>query len=276
MYAHHVIDDILLDEWKNYRTPEVKKYIRDLAGAIGTAQKFHLDCLGTLKETSVPLIGQSIFPEGTHLPYLVSYFDYTFPKDWGTSISETQFPRGAILAVDYETHIFMQVFLYVAPYGNKGRWVAYPIYTMLYKNGTSATGVVSEHMVKTDTDIDNMEKDCQVDLNILGMALRLLSCKNITTEQTQPSEKLNRVRKKRGRSELFTYHTIVIKPVGRYQEGIPKYLWSNRIHLCRGHFKEYTEERKLLGKHTGRYWWQPQARGRNKDGIVMKDYLVKP
>jgi len=51
-------------------------------------------------------------------------------------------------------------------------------------------------------------------------------------------------------------------------------LTHNRVHMCRGHFKEYTEDHRLFGKYTGLYWWQPYVRGQ-KEGIVIKDYEVK-
>jgi hypothetical protein len=52
------------------------------------------------------------------------------------------------------------------------------------------------------------------------------------------------------------------------------HLWHNRIHFQLGHFKTYTAEKPLFGHITGRFWWQPHVRGKNKDGIVMKDYVV--
>jgi len=48
-----------------------------------------------------------------------------------------------------------------------------------------------------------------------------------------------------------------------------------RVHLCRGHFKQYTADHPLLGRHVGLYVWQPHVRGKNKDGVVMKDYNVQ-
>lgn len=107
---------------------------------------------------------------------------------------------------------------------------------------------------------------------LLEMALKLLHCKNITTETTDPPEKVNKKRRKKGKQELFTYHTLVLKPVGKTQQSIPKHLWENRIHLQRGHFKTYTKDNPLFGKITGRFWWQPHVRGQNKSGIVLKDY----
>ncbi len=51
--------------------------------------------------------------------------------------------------------------------------------------------------------------------------------------------------------------------------------YTNRIHLCRGHFKRYTKDKPLFGKYVGLWWWQPSVRGRNKEGIIYKDYELK-
>jgi len=105
--------------------------------------------------------------------------------------------------------------------------------------------------------------------------LNILDCRNIETIDNPPPEKLNKKRIKSGKQPIFTYKTLAIKPTGKQQQSIPKHLWENRIHLCRGHFKTYTEDAPLFGRYTGRYWWQPSVRGRNKEGVVMKDYKVE-
>ena len=106
---------------------------------------------------------------------------------------------------------------------------------------------------------------------------KLLACKNIGAADNEPPAKLNKARAKKGKQPLFTYKILVIKPTSKRQQSLEAQgLWENRIHLCRGHFKEYTGDKPLFGKYTGRYWWQPAVRGRNRDGVVMKDYEVKP
>lgn len=112
-------------------------------------------------------------------------------------------------------------------------------------------------------------------ITLFYQTLKVLSCKNIETIDNPPPDKLNKKRIKSGKQPIFTYKTLVIKPTGKQQASIPRHLWENRIHLCRGHFKTYTEDAPLFGKFTGRYWWQPSVRGRNKDGVVMKDYKVE-
>ena len=126
----------------------------------------------------------------------------------------------------------------------------------------------------SDLRVKQMIEDAD-ELASLNMALMLINSKNVGMEKQEASKNLNNKRVKLGRQPLFTYHTLVLKPVGKKQESIPKHLWNNRIHLQRGHFKTYTTDKPLFGHITGRFWWQPHVRGQNKNGVVMKDYSVE-
>ena len=114
------------------------------------------------------------------------------------------------------------------------------------------------------------------DLTTIYTTLKLLNCKNIQTEKIPAPEALNKKRRKAGKQELFDYHVLNVvvpsKKRGYHESTEP--LSHNRVHLCRGHFKEYTVEHPLFGHYTGLFWWQPHVRGQNKDGIVMKDYNI--
>ncbi|WP_225050582.1 hypothetical protein, partial [Enterococcus casseliflavus] len=46
------------------------------------------------------------------------------------------------------------------------------------------------------------------------------------------------------------------------------------LHTVRGHFKIFTEDKPLLGKHVGTYWWGWQVRGSKEVGEVVSDYKV--
>ena len=109
--------------------------------------------------------------------------------------------------------------------------------------------------------------------------LMLLNTKNITTIDNPPPAKLNKKRIKNGKQPLFTYKTLRLQlPAKKRKKGSGLSTATDnttRLHLCRGHFKTYTEEKPLLGRFTGRYWWQPHARGDKSQGVVMKDYEVK-
>jgi len=52
--------------------------------------------------------------------------------------------------------------------------------------------------------------------------------------------------------------------------------WRNALHICRGHFKNFSNGRGLFGKFKGRYWWGAQARGTDRAAQVHADYRVSP
>lgn len=126
---------------------------------------------------------------------------------------------------------------------------------------------------------EDFEEECIADslraLGALNLTLMLLNTQNIGTERHSPPEKLNRARVRRNRQPKLTYYTLVLKRPTKQGEATDKGLWDNRVHFCRGHFKYFTPEKPLFGHIVGRYWWQPQVRGRNKEGVVLKDYEVK-
>ena len=82
---------------------------------------------------------------------------------------------------------------------------------------------------------------------------------------------------KAGKQELFTYKTLKLVLPSKARNGSEDQSPSGervRIHLCRGHFKHFTKDAPLFGRHTGLYWWQPQLRGDKTKGMVAKDYEV--
>jgi hypothetical protein len=107
--------------------------------------------------------------------------------------------------------------------------------------------------------------------------LTLLNCKNIGAETVHPPEKLQKKRAKLNHTPLFSYKTLCLDMNKKKYacSNKPHQGGSTRVHLCRGHFKRYTKEAPLMGKHTGLYWWQPQVRGSHKHGAIEKNYKVK-
>jgi len=111
---------------------------------------------------------------------------------------------------------------------------------------------------------------------ILSRFLSLLSCKNVSYLQEDPPRKLQKSRVKKGKFPLSSYYVLKLNPTTSRREYEAKDLWTNRVHLCRGHVREYTAKRPLFGKYTGRFWIPPHVRGDKKKGIVNKDYQLEP
>lgn len=77
---------------------------------------------------------------------------------------------------------------------------------------------------------------------------------------------------------LINWKTLRIEPVKeilKTKGGIDSNGLKKALHICRGHFKDYTNGGGLFGKYTGLYWWEMHTRGDSKQGAVMKDYAVQ-
>lgn len=110
----------------------------------------------------------------------------------------------------------------------------------------------------------------------LLLAHSLLGCKNVDLEDHRPDPKMNRAAIKRHGQGLTRFTTLAIRPMGgtHVQERFALGNGQTALHLVRGHFKTFTPERPLLGKHAGTYWWSPNVRGKEEHGVVVKDYKV--
>lgn len=108
------------------------------------------------------------------------------------------------------------------------------------------------------------------------MALALLNCKNVETKDCPNSQTQIKKFRKHG-SPVITRKTLVIHPGGTKSKSDGADTDQKRSwHMCRGHFKTFTEDAPLFGRVTGTYWWQPQLRGSKSVGEVHKDYKVEP
>jgi hypothetical protein len=250
---------------------------------IRSSQQFHFGNIDGLLSMSKKYLGKPLFcgdlGKDVRLPYRLCWFDWPW-TDHDGSTEKTMSTKRACLAIGHVKNRYSMVVMFFAfsPYCKT--WVPGPLSYVIRIEEAPVNNNIDLHANtelahKNGPLLDSLLREDQSDLTVLNIALMLINCKNISTIENKPSGPLNKKRIKLGRQPLFTYHTLTIKPVGKKQESIPKELWSNRIHLQRGHFKTYTEASPLFGNIVGRFWWQPHVRGRNRDGVVMKEYCVK-
>lgn len=197
------------------------------------------------------------------LPYNVVLYEYRVGEN-----------KSAILLYEIDGECVEQPIIHGVEFtGGNGGWWLYPE-LISYE----ITGLYRKELIPPEKlsllDIDNHTKWF---VYLAQKATMLLSCKNIEKVKVNPGlgKFSNRQNK---RKDLYSYHVLRIKPTaGRREDGTPGESTGlhNRIHFCRGHFKNYTAEAPLLGKHTGLYWWQPHVRGQDKSGFVGKDYHVE-
>jgi hypothetical protein len=110
-------------------------------------------------------------------------------------------------------------------------------------------------------------------------ALALLNCKNVSSDQHhfQP-RKPGSKHKGRGPLAKAVYRTLKLTLPGRQgKSGTISHTDSEAtraFHMVRGHFSVYTEQAKLFGKYTGRYWIPAHTRGSKDVGIISKRYEI--
>lgn len=111
------------------------------------------------------------------------------------------------------------------------------------------------------------------------LALSFMHCKNIVLESNDPDRHLNNERRKAGLKPFVRYHTINIEPMKKVlkTEGNSEIEGLKRaLHICRGHFSTYSEEKPLFGRVAGTFWIPSHVRGSIKEGVVVSDYKVNP
>lgn len=106
------------------------------------------------------------------------------------------------------------------------------------------------------------------------LAINLMHCRNVTVEDSGPIKYRQTTKEKRARAPRLEYKTITL-PGGAYVsqpgKGEPG---AAPLHRVRGHFKTYTAEAPLMGKHVGTYWWGWQVRGKSENGVRVSDYKL--
>lgn len=108
-------------------------------------------------------------------------------------------------------------------------------------------------------------------------AIGLMNCKNVHLERhTRPVKQPKKSRRKR--PDRLDYHTIVLP--GQMQPALYGDAETSDgsvigFHKVRGHFRTYTAEKPLMGKHVGTYWFAPHVRGDKEAGSVVSDYRVE-
>jgi hypothetical protein len=117
--------------------------------------------------------------------------------------------------------------------------------------------------------------------NVVGpglLALSFLHCKNVTAIKQTPPKKLSKATQKRHGKPLVRYHTLEIEPmkqVLKHEGQVEKTGLKKALHICRGHFAHYSEEKPLFGRIAGTVWRPSHVRGSLDEGVVGKDYRVK-
>jgi len=112
---------------------------------------------------------------------------------------------------------------------------------------------------------------------VFFLATMLANCKNVESEAILVPPKLIRAQQKRNRVPIFRWYRLKIDPMRKViknQTDGGELTYERAFHICRGHFKTFTDARPLFGRVTGRFWWPMHTRGNKEMGTVDKTYEI--
>lgn len=274
MFAHQVIEDLQKRKHKQSLMEDKNIMICELKNSF----KFYL---GELTRERIVNIAEgdhfNKYRQYLKMPYEKCWLDYRF-KEINSIDGKMEAPKRGMLVRQYSPEkILVSVFFYLPMFK---LWImpylSYAIHMDKINSGRVECMVLKGvSSFVSYAQIQQSFREDTVDLKILEEFMLLVNSKNIETSDNHPPLKLNLARRKKGKQELYTYKTLHIKLPVKRRDGTDSSsgLDHNRIHFCRGHFKEYTSDNPLFGKVTGLWWWSPHVRGKNKEGIVEKDYV---
>ena len=111
-------------------------------------------------------------------------------------------------------------------------------------------------------------------------AIAFANCQNVQIVEDSglyPSRQARRAAERRGEPKPPRFYTLRINPNAMRKQAESSGAASGRelsLHIVRGHFATYTEERPLFGKYSGTFWVPSHVRGSQDAGIVGKDYSI--
>lgn len=130
----------------------------------------------------------------------------------------------------------------------------------------------AKSMVASDYDDQEQPTAPAVEaMNRVFFALALMNCRNVSLRERGAG-------KLKGTAQTGdAFHEVVIdgNTRGSADNGGESAEGTGRRHLARGHFKTFTEDAPLLGKHVGTYWWGWQVRGQEGSGTIEKTYTLR-
>lgn len=134
-----------------------------------------------------------------------------------------------------------------------------------------------------ETPFEDGDSSSPLTLGLIGVALTVfgfMHSKNVELIEETPPPKLSKSHKKKYGNPLVSYKVLKVHSMRKERErevieSDDNRKGINRLHIARGHFKDYRDGTGLFGKHQDIYWWDQHVRGNAKRGVIVKDYDVQ-
>lgn len=213
------------------------------------------------------------------------YPDYTYSKEMGVSITPKKLKGREFVILcratnnDKRKDLLITYFV-ETDYGFKDMGGSYHTFD-------SKLNIVPEynedggHLIKVLVDVndeDFLEMKEFITAILAPSALyafTFCNCRNVVKKQNNYPINLIKRRKRENKFPITRFYTLEIDGKTRSNASKNNGEWKNSLHICRGHFKNYTEESPLFGFYVGTVWCPQHLKGHEDIGVVKKDYSIK-
>jgi len=254
---------------------EHKEHAHECLKNMMAAQRFHLGDFRPLLEIGMapstdpngsPAFFKGQWGESINLPFENIWLDFQYndcPKGRASK-------GGALIVGDTNGGTFT---IYHMVYSHLGWGIPLTLKSIEVENGEMIPNAYENFSHAKSLLLPNVYRE----IAAVNCFLKLINCKNIEADTIEPAPKLNKKRLKKGKKPFLSYKVLTLKlpSKGNMGTSIACTGVKQRMHVCRGHYKTYTESKPLMGKITGTFWWQPSIRGSKKSGAITKDYKIK-
>lgn len=186
---------------------------------------------------------------------------------------------GTLVVASSPSSIYGSVFYFD---GLSGRWVEIGAWEGVFDPHTGQPiGAVDYTLFADESEIRSSFSKGVIDHSIGStlLAISFMHCKNVVLEDAPfigPRQQRRALERKGIQQARFK--TLVIDPmkqVLKTEGGIEHNGLKKALHICRGHFATYSEDKPLFGRYSGTFWKPAHVRGNADNGTVYKDYKVK-
>ncbi|HEV8448568.1 MAG TPA: hypothetical protein VGQ44_17180 [Gemmatimonadaceae bacterium] len=110
---------------------------------------------------------------------------------------------------------------------------------------------------------------------VIACGLAMFHVGNIGLREVQFPRAMRRRAQKDGLRGPTVYHTLRLRPFGKDDEREQRSAMPTMerpLHLVRGHFARYSEDRPLFGRYSGTFWRAEHEAGNPSVAVVRKTY----
>ena len=105
-------------------------------------------------------------------------------------------------------------------------------------------------------------------------AISFMHCKNVALIDEPLSRQQRRMKERKGGIHYKVLDIEPFKKQVRSEMRPGESQLQRALHICRGNFATYTEDKPLFGKLTGTYWRPMHVKGNKSRGEIVKDYDI--